>query len=35
LIFSAISHDALALFPDSPMKSALAETVDFCTALTL
>jgi len=25
-------RDALALFPDSPMKSALAETVDFCIA---
>jgi octaprenyl-diphosphate synthase len=34
LIFGAISPDALALFPDSPMKTALAETVDFCIART-
>lgn len=28
--YGAIAKDALALFPDSPMKSALAETVEFC-----
>jgi octaprenyl-diphosphate synthase len=32
--YGAIARDALALFPDSPMKSALAETVDFCIART-
>jgi octaprenyl-diphosphate synthase len=32
--YGAIARDALALFPDSPMKSALAETVDFCVART-
>ena len=31
---AAIARDALALFPDSQMKSALAETVDFCIART-
>jgi octaprenyl-diphosphate synthase len=28
--YGAIAKDALALFPDSPMKAALSETVDFC-----
>jgi octaprenyl-diphosphate synthase len=28
--YGAIANDALALFPDSPIKAALAETVDFC-----
>ncbi|MGB7098682.1 MAG: polyprenyl synthetase family protein [Xanthobacteraceae bacterium] len=32
--YGAIARDALALFPDSRMKSALAETVDFCIART-
>jgi octaprenyl-diphosphate synthase len=32
--YGAIARDALALFPDSQMKSALAETVDFCIART-
>jgi len=32
--YGAIARDALALFPDSPMKSALAESVDFCVART-
>jgi octaprenyl-diphosphate synthase len=32
--YGAIARDALALFPDSPMKAALAETVDFCIART-
>ena len=32
--YGAIARDALALFPDSEMKSALAETVDFCVART-
>jgi octaprenyl-diphosphate synthase len=32
--YGAIARDALALFPDSTMKSALAETVDFCIART-
>jgi octaprenyl-diphosphate synthase len=27
--YGAIAKDALALFPDSPMKDALVETVDF------
>jgi octaprenyl-diphosphate synthase len=30
--YGAIAKDALALFPDSPMKEALAETVEFCIA---
>src|SRR6201986_3533840 len=30
----AIARDALGLFPDSKMKSALAETVEFCLART-
>ena len=30
--YGAIARDALALFPDSKMKVALAETVDFCIA---
>ena len=30
----AIARDALAQFPDSKMKSALAEAVDFCIART-
>jgi octaprenyl-diphosphate synthase len=30
--YGAIAKDALALFPDSPMKSALEETVEFCIA---
>jgi len=28
--YGAIAKDALALFPDSIMKAALIETVDFC-----
>src|SRR5947208_7676382 len=28
--YGAIAKDALALFPDSAMKAALSETVDFC-----
>jgi octaprenyl-diphosphate synthase len=32
--YGAIARDALALFPASPMKSALAEAVDFCIART-
>jgi octaprenyl-diphosphate synthase len=32
--YGAIARDALALFPASPMKAALAETVDFCVART-
>jgi octaprenyl-diphosphate synthase len=32
--YGAIARDALALFPDSPMKTALIETVDFCIART-
>jgi octaprenyl-diphosphate synthase len=32
--YGAIARDALALFPDSTMKSALAETVAFCIART-
>ena len=32
--YGAIAKDALALFPDSPVKSALIETVDFCIART-
>jgi octaprenyl-diphosphate synthase len=32
--YGAIARDALALFPDSMMKSALAEAVDFCIART-
>jgi octaprenyl-diphosphate synthase len=32
--YGAIARDALALFPDSKMKSALAEAVDFCIART-
>ena len=32
--YGAIARDALALFPNSRMKSALAETVDFCIART-
>jgi hypothetical protein len=35
LIFGAISRGAPELFPDSPMKTALTETVDFCIARTL
>jgi octaprenyl-diphosphate synthase len=27
-----MARDALALFPKSPMKQALLETVDFCIA---
>jgi len=30
--YGAIAKDALALFPDSPMKAALIETVEFCIA---
>jgi octaprenyl-diphosphate synthase len=30
--YGAIAKDALALFPTSPMKEALEETVEFCTA---
>ena len=32
--YGAMAVDALALFPDSKMKAALAETVDFCIART-
>jgi octaprenyl-diphosphate synthase len=32
--YGAIAKDALALFPDCPMKDALAETVEFCIART-
>jgi octaprenyl-diphosphate synthase len=32
--YGAIARDALALFPDSKMKTALAETVEFCIART-
>jgi octaprenyl-diphosphate synthase len=32
--YGAIARDALALFPDSKMKAALVETVDFCIART-
>ena len=32
--YGAIARDALAFFPDSPMKSTLAESVDFCIART-
>jgi octaprenyl-diphosphate synthase len=28
--YGAIATDALALFPASPMKQALEETVEFC-----
>ena len=30
--YGAIAKDALALFPASPMKEALEETVEFCIA---
>ena len=30
--YGAIAKDALALFPDSPMKAALEEAVEFCIA---
>jgi octaprenyl-diphosphate synthase len=30
--YGAIAKDALALVPDSPMKQALEQTVDFCIA---
>ncbi len=32
--YGAIARDALALFPNSPMKAALTGTVDFCIART-
>ena len=32
--YGAIARDALALFPDSKMKQALEEAVEFCTART-
>jgi octaprenyl-diphosphate synthase len=32
--YGTIANDALALFPDSPMKQALEEAVEFCTART-
>ncbi|HEX4407735.1 MAG TPA: polyprenyl synthetase family protein [Xanthobacteraceae bacterium] len=32
--YGAIARDALALFPDSAIKKALTETVDFCVART-
>jgi octaprenyl-diphosphate synthase len=32
--YGAMACDALALFPPSPMKQALEETVEFCTART-
>ncbi|MGL5137190.1 MAG: polyprenyl synthetase family protein, partial [Beijerinckiaceae bacterium] len=28
--YGAMAHDALALFPDSEMKSAMHATVEFC-----
>jgi octaprenyl-diphosphate synthase len=28
--YGAIATDALAFFPNSPMKAALEETVEFC-----
>jgi octaprenyl-diphosphate synthase len=30
--YGAMAHDALALFPDSEMKSAMHATVEFCIA---
>ena len=30
--YGAMARDALALFPNSPMKQALLEAVDFCIA---
>ena len=30
--YGAIANDALALFPDSPIKAALTEAVEFCVA---
>jgi octaprenyl-diphosphate synthase len=30
--YGAIARDALALFPNGPMKSALLQVVDFCIA---
>jgi octaprenyl-diphosphate synthase len=32
--YGSMARDALALFPNSPMKQALEETVEFCTART-
>ena len=32
--YGAIAKDALALFPAAPMKQALEEAVEFCTART-
>ena len=32
--YGSIARDALALFPDAPMKQALAESVEFCIART-
>jgi octaprenyl-diphosphate synthase len=32
--YGAMARDALALFPASPMKSALEEAVEFCIART-
>jgi octaprenyl-diphosphate synthase len=32
--YGSIAKDALALFPDSPMKQAVEESVEFCTART-
>ena len=32
--YGSIAKDALALFPDSAMKQALEEAVEFCTART-
>jgi octaprenyl-diphosphate synthase len=32
--YGVMARDALALFPDSPMKQALEETVEFCTGRT-
>jgi octaprenyl-diphosphate synthase len=32
--YGSIAKDALALFPDSPMKQAVEEAVEFCTART-
>jgi octaprenyl-diphosphate synthase len=32
--YGAMAKDALGIFPDSPLKSAMVEVVDFCTART-
>ena len=28
--YGAMAHDALELFPQTPMKAALVEAIDFC-----